>query len=139
MLAQDPFTGVVHEVPHQAMGEPVYDGLGNQVGLFPFLFDLFRRKPSPPPAPPSPIYPGAYSPYRPPARYCARPVGWTTPALPYTGPAPRRMYLRCAVWPGPSGLVPTQPGTWGPTPDQAAAQAAAMGFGRRRRRHGRRR
>jgi hypothetical protein len=40
------------------------------------------------------------------------PVGWVTPALPFTGTRPRRMYLRCAVWPGPAGLVPafaTQP------------------------------
>jgi hypothetical protein len=45
-------------------------------------------------------------------------VGWTTPALPYTGPQPRRLYMRCSVWPGQSGLVPLEPGTW-PTPQPA--------------------
>lgn len=34
------------------------------------------------------------------------PVGWVTPALPYTGRLPRRMYLRCSMWPGPTGMVP---------------------------------
>ena len=41
------------------------------------------------------------------------PVGWVSPALPYTGAAPRRLYMRCSVWPQRAGLVPqfaTQPG-----------------------------
>jgi len=49
------------------------------------------------------------------------PAGWVRPPLPYTGLGPRRLYMRCAVWPGPRGLVPadaammqTQPGIPGP-------------------------
>src|SRR5262249_25673639 len=34
------------------------------------------------------------------------PLGWIRPPLPYTGLGPRRLYMRCAVWPGPRGLVP---------------------------------
>lgn len=34
------------------------------------------------------------------------PVGWRRPPVPYTGPRPRRVYLRCSAWPGPRGLVP---------------------------------
>ena len=34
------------------------------------------------------------------------PTGWVRPPLPYTGLGPRRLYMRCAVWPGPRGLVP---------------------------------
>jgi hypothetical protein len=49
-------------------------------------------------------------------RRCGTPVGWTTSALPYTGTQPRRMYMRCSVWPGQSGLVPVAPGVWPPQP-----------------------
>lgn len=67
------------------------------------------------------------------------PVGWVTPALPFTGRAPRRMYLRCAVWPGGAGLVPASamlppPGTPG-APGMPPVPPAG---GRRRRRRGRR-
>jgi len=34
------------------------------------------------------------------------PPGWMHAPLPYTGLGPKRMYMRCAVWPGPAGLVP---------------------------------
>jgi hypothetical protein len=34
------------------------------------------------------------------------PLGWIRPSLPYTGLGPRRLYMRCAVWPGPRDLVP---------------------------------
>jgi hypothetical protein len=34
------------------------------------------------------------------------PAGWQRAPLPYTGLGPRRLYMRCAVWPGPQGLVP---------------------------------
>jgi hypothetical protein len=70
------------------------------------------------------------------------PLGWQRPQLPYTGLGPRRLYMRCAVWPGPRGLVPAiaQGAAAQAAAMQAAAQqaAAAMG-GRRRRRHRRRR
>jgi hypothetical protein len=79
-----------------------------------------------PAAPPgAPSYPGAISPFR--RRW---PLGWIRPQLPYTGLGPSRLYMRCAVWPGPKGLVPA-----------LAAQmpgAAAAGMGRRRRRRRRR-
>lgn len=34
------------------------------------------------------------------------PPGWVRPAVPYTGRRGRRVYLRCAAWPGPRGMVP---------------------------------
>lgn len=52
--------------------------------------------------PPMPFPPGA-----PPTPW---PLGWQHPSVPYTGLGPQRMYMRCAVWPGPPGLVPTSPG-----------------------------
>jgi hypothetical protein len=72
-----------------------------------------------------------------PIRHCAPPIGWTTPAIPYTGLGPRRMYMRCAVWPGPAGLVPVSAAMAPPVSPAAAAaaaaaQAAAAGGGRRR-------
>jgi hypothetical protein len=75
-----------------------------------------------PAAPPGAPVP-AYSPFR--RRW---PLGWIRPTLPYTGLGPNRLYMRCAVWPGPSGLVPALAAQ---TP---AAAAAAMGRRRRRRR-----
>jgi hypothetical protein len=67
------------------------------------------------------------------------PVGWVTPALPFTGSQPRRLYMRCSVWPAPAGMVPQfanqpqLPGMPG-MPGQPGA-----GGGRRRGRRGRRR
>lgn len=106
--------------------------------------------PPPPYAQPAP-YPSPYpSPYmqppmgsmlsnlasRLPMRRCGPPVGWTTSALPYTT-APRRLYLRCSVWPGQAGLVPVNPGQWPQTAAAAGATGAMMAMrrrGRRRRR-----
>ena len=60
-----------------------------------------------------------YPPYPPfGMHYRPWPTGWQRANLPYTGLGPNRMYMRCAVWPGPKGLVPgpgmlppgTQPG-----------------------------
>ena len=73
--------------------------------------------PQPPYQPASPYQPSPYqtppgypppSPYGPPAYGAPRPppLGWINPPLPYTGLGPRRLYMRCAVWPGPQGLVP---------------------------------
>jgi hypothetical protein len=68
------------------------------------------------------------------------PLGWRRPELPYTGLGPRRMYMRCAMWPGPAGLVPTHAAALSPQQQamaaqaQAQAQARAGGRGRRRRR-----
>jgi len=149
------------EYPYQ-MGE-VYDGLGNPVGFLPFIPKIASLASSllpkvgglvsgligggRPPVPASPFpsiasaIPGAISslmprppmPFRPPW-----PTGWVRPPLPYTGLGPRRLYMRCAVWPGPKGLVPAMaaqtPGV--PAAAAAAAQTAAamQAMGRRRRR-----
>ena len=61
----------------------------------------------PPVAAAAPMGPMRPMPGRPPAR-------WVRPGVPYTGLRGRRLYLRCAAWPGPKGLVPA-----------IAAQAAA--------------
>ncbi len=81
-------------------------------------------------------------------------IGWVTPALPYTGTMPRRMYLRCSVWPGPPGMVPTFanqpqvpgfppgpgiPGPMGPGGPMMPGGPMGPGGGRRRRRGHRRR
>ena len=173
MLAQDPFTGNVHEVPDSqapAIGQVLYDGLGNPVGgLFDTLLSPIRSLVSnipgvgnlvnsflpggapapaapaviaPPPVPyaqPAPyMQPPMGSPYgnwmspAMPLRRCMTPVGWTTPALPYTGAAPRRLYLRCSVWPGQAGLVPVDPGQWSQAQAQAGATGAIMAMNRRR-------
>lgn len=70
------------------------------------------------------------------------PVGWVTPALPFTGTRPRRMYLRCAAWPGPTGLVPAFANQPLPLPGMPGAPGApgmpGVPGGRRRRRRGRR-
>ena len=139
--------------PEPGAGEVAYDEFGNPVGFINVLPPMLRFRPpalrfTPPRIIWSPVLrrfvrwvfsptqqrwvqvpaaapvaaPGA--PYRRPW-----PLGWIRPQLPYTGLGPNRMYMRCAVWPGPKGLVPTlamQPG-------------AAAGAGSRRRRRRRRR
>jgi hypothetical protein len=177
MMVHDQLSGYVHEVPDTlmgpALGEVVYDGLGNPVGWNPFsaITDVVRGAGNviknvvggaanalplnmipgvgtairhllpggipgltPPPAGmPAPYpAPGAMYPYQPPYGTGPVPAGWQRSNLPYTGLGPRRMYMRCAVWPGPQGLVPTHaanmpPGFPGATP-------GAYGV-RRRRRH----
>ena len=68
------------------------------------------------------------------------PAGWRRPPVPYTGPRPRRVYLRCSAWPGPRGLVPVNVGPAGPMttpqpPTVVAPQVAARAYrGRGRRR-----
>jgi hypothetical protein len=49
------------------------------------------------------------------------PAGWRRPPVPYTGPRPRRVYLRCSAWPGPRGLVPVNAAA--PTPSMPAVVA----------------
>jgi hypothetical protein len=139
---------VPDEPMNYGIGKVLYDGLGNPVGWNPFEtisrvvaapFNLVRSavrgftspgaaapavpqapyQPAPPYPPQSPYPPG--SPYAPPPYGGPQqpPPGWIQPPLPYTGLGPRRLYMRCAVWPGPQGLVPgyaasmppgTQPG-----------------------------
>jgi hypothetical protein len=116
-------------------------------GLLPQAGGLLRRllpggggAPMPPmpglPRLPIPSMPGLPRPrpfFRAPA-----PVGWVTPALPFTGMRPRRMYLRCAVWPGAAGMVPTfatQPVPGMPVPGvPVVPPPGAMRVRRRRRR-----
>jgi hypothetical protein len=152
---QDPSTGYLHEVPESSasVGEAVYDGLGNPVGFLPALTALLPALapavgglfkglfPSPGvPAPPptyAPLQPGVTQPgqpWRPPWRP-PWPLGWQRPPLPYTGLGPQRMYMRCAVWPGPRGLVPGHALTMMPgAPGAPGMPGAAPGFRRRRRR-----
>ena len=54
------------------------------------------------------------------------PHGWIRPQLPYTGLGPNRLYMRCAVWPGPNGLVPAIAAQAPAAATQAAASAAAQ-------------
>jgi hypothetical protein len=56
--------------------------------------------PLPGPIPIAPMAPGAPRPF---------PYGWRRPAVPYAGPHPHRLYLRCSTWHGPRGLVPGGP------------------------------
>ena len=204
MLVQDTLTGYFHEVPdgqlyepeyaeYPELGEVVYDGFGNPVGL-PFLAPiaaaLAPMAAKALPAIASSIIPAATRalpgivrgvtgavqniipsaaqaitgavrtmapavaagmqaglaprlpmpmapfPFRPPM-----PLGWIRPQLPYTGLGPRRLYMRCAVWPGPRGLVPAHAaqvpaGAVAPVAAAAATaaqQAAALSARRRRR------
>lgn len=160
------YEGYYGEYPDQ-VGESqmLYDGLGNPVGLFPAIAALAAkalpiaasiagkipgvgkifgggrprlppgRSPLPLPVPiPRQGMPGPFPP--------PMPRGWIRAPLPYTGLGPRRLYMRCAVWPGPRGLVPASaatatPGTPPPAAATAAAAMVAAAAGRRRR--GRRR
>jgi hypothetical protein len=54
------------------------------------------------------------------------PHGWIRSQLPYTGLGPQRLYMRCAVWPGPRGLVPAIAAQAPAAPAQAAGVAAAQ-------------
>ena len=94
-------------------------------------------------APPMPYRAAPMTPYRaapPPQMMRPRlPAGWMRPQSPQARRPPRRIYLRCAAWPGPRGLVPINAAQGvAPPPIQvpAAAPAATMGSrrGRRRRR-----
>lgn len=163
MFAQDQYGGYVHEAPEFSgygyYGEPAYDGYGEyaepaydgyaepEYGAYGYYGE--------------PAYDGYGYPVgegilpllnaqTPMARLLRRivnrghpsqfpwPLGWRRPELPYTGLGPQRMYLRCAMWPGPAGLVPTHAAAMNPQQQaiaaQAQAQARAGGRGRRRRR-----
>src|SRR5262249_8903269 len=128
-------------------GALAYDGFGNPVGFINLLPPLLRV--TPPRITWSPVLrqfvrsifsptqnrwiqvpvPAGAMPARrpwpprsiPPSRRPGR-LGWLRPSLPSTGLGPTRLYMRCAVWPGPQGLVPAV----------AAQTPAAGGMGRRR-------
>ena len=69
-----------------------------------------------------------------------RPGHWVRPPVPYTGMRGRRLYLRCAAWPGPQGLVPANAAQGAGAPIQPGpttvvtppAAAAPRGYGRSR-------
>jgi hypothetical protein len=136
MLAQDPYSGALYDVPEMSgyggyggYGEVPFDGLGFSFGnllgnLLPgvgnLIGGLFRGGGSPSPAPPIPLPP---MPMVPPPflspiqdmlnRFVPQPQppppwvpGWTQPAPWVTRSAPRSVYMRCGVWPGQPGLVP---------------------------------
>jgi hypothetical protein len=69
--------------------------------------------------------PGAF-PGAPGMPYPQPPPGWIQPQVPYGGLSPRRLYMRCSVWPGPKGLVPAMAAQAPLAPAQAAAAAAAQ-------------
>jgi hypothetical protein len=116
MLVEDGRTGYLHELPWMPPGMP-------QLPQLPQLQMLQQRAP----------------------HWRGYPVGWVSPVLPYTGMQPRRLYLRCSVWPHRAGLVPQfanqmqpgmpgmQPGMPG-MPGMPGATAMPGGGGRRRRR-----
>lgn len=133
-----------------AYGEVVYDGFGNPVGLLPGISNIFkgifggrRRPPIPSPVSALTSLVGGGAGPRLPIRQFQPPVGWVTPAIPYTGMQPRRMYLRCSTWPGPAGMVPAALATQAQlppgTPGGPPAPGAAGGRRRRRFRRFRRR
>jgi len=120
--------------------------LGNIIGgLIP---GLGPRPAAPPPLAPAP-YGGMMPPYvtasapqqgfpmmphfRPPF-----PLGWQHSPLPYTGLGPKRLYMRCAVWPGPAGLVPGYAANMTPQQQQALMPPppGAGGYGGRHRHRG---
>jgi hypothetical protein len=63
------------------------------------------------------------------------PLGWIHPNLPYTGLGPQRLYMRCAVWPGPAGMVPGPQMPTGPWPGPGGPGGGAPGAGGGFRRH----
>ena len=124
MIVQD-LSGGFHEVP-DSYGEPEYGE--PEYGEAPFISQPPPYRP--PwlgfPRPPFPF------PFRPRPR--PWPLGWVRPSLPYTGLGPNRMYMRCAVWPGPAGLVPQHAGQMQPGMPGMPGMPGGMPGGRRRRR-----
>ena len=92
------------------------------------------------PAPAAAVIPAAAAPVARPLGPGGRrlPAGWRRPPIPYTGPRPRRVYLRCSAWPGPKGLVPVNAATAIPQVPAVVAPAVVplpvryRGRGRRR-------
>ena len=143
----------------QGVGNLIPGAAGLATSLLPGLIPgaaaagaLRALLPGSPPAPASPGAPGfplqalpqpgmAFQPFHRPL-----PAGWAHPQLPYTGLGPKRLYMRCAVWPGPRGLVPAfaqgaaaQAQAALQQTAQMAQMAAQRGAATRRRHHGRRR
>jgi len=95
---------------------------GGEVGEMPMgyrrpgMYPMSMRPPTPARwIPASPAHwsrptPPVYGPRSPLTMRPPFPAGWKRPEIPYTGIKPRRVYMRCAVWRGPGGLVPINPG-----------------------------
>jgi hypothetical protein len=115
-------------------------GVGNLINRIPLVGQILGGGTQPgAPQPPMPFPMPFQRPGMPGHHRHPWPLGWVRPPLPYTGLGPRRLYMRCAVWPGPRGLVPASAATALPAPGTpaaaaAAAQAAAMAGRRRHRR-----
>jgi hypothetical protein len=135
MLAQDPYSGALYDIPEMSgYGEVPFDGLGFSFGnllgnLLPGVGNLIGGlfgggAPSPAPPIPQPPFP-SLAPFIPPIpplpfmpgiqqalnSIVAQPPppwvpGWTQPAPWVNRRAPRSVYMRCGVWPGQPGLVP---------------------------------
>jgi len=149
------------EYPEQ-LGEPVYDGLGNPVGfsfLAPLASALLPKVASIIPSIASKVLPqvgrivGSLTGMAPPAAPPVAPVmapppvvrtvapavpppGWIPRPVPFTGQPGRRMYMRCAVWHAPGGLIPAfaaQPYPAVPAAPISPAVAAAVRHRHRRR------
>jgi hypothetical protein len=99
---------LIGRLPLAFGGRAPFPGAGGLVSQLPGLLQRFLPGGGAPPAPPVPA-PALRLPFvRPPLPYPRPPwpLGWIRPPLPYTGLGPKRLYMRCAVWPGPRGLVP---------------------------------
>ena len=137
--------GQAAQAPFNVVGQGI-DAAGRAVG------NLFPGASGSAPSMPGGFFPpsrgGSMFPFLPPhrqallqARQRPWPLGWQRAPLPYTGLGPNRMYMRCAMWPGPRGLVPgyaanmppgAQPGM--PGFPGVPGLPGPMGGGRRRRR-----
>ena len=132
-------------MPPQMEPEPAGAEIGEMPMVYsrPGTYPMQMRPPVPPRwVPPTPAHwsratPARWSPQQSVAMRPPIPAGWRRPQVPYTGVQPRRVYMRCAVWRGPTGLVPINPGQ--PPVAPAAVPAAPMGSRRYRSRARRRR
>jgi hypothetical protein len=123
---------------------PIAGAAGNLFGkLIPGM-----GPPAPPPAPMVAAPAGGVMPWMPgfPQQQAFRPffrppfpLGWQHSPLPYTGLGPKRLYMRCAVWPGPAGLVPGYAANMTLQQQQALMQPPPSAGGYGRRHHGGRR
>ena len=168
MLAQDPYSGALYDVPEMSgYGEVPFDGLGFSLpgilgGLLPGIGNLFgglfgggqggggqRQTPFPIPQLPFPL-PGLPQQLqslipnfnnffpRPPPPPPFVP-GWTMPAPWVNRRAPRNVYMRCGVWPGQPGLVPVNQFPGNGAPVPAVPVVPAVPYAGGRRPHHRRR
>lgn len=119
---------------------PVAPVVAPVVADTPGVAGWFGEVPAPTPAMQMPVAP--MMPFAPVAQQLAPgrrplPAGWRRPPVPYTGPRPRRVYLRCSAWPGPRGLVPVNAAAAMPPAPPVIAPAVVPGpvryRGRRRR------